>query len=65
MWKKLRIILDDKIHEFSFGKTRFLIAFHLLNLWAFAVSFPNGGSSSGIYSAPLALFVGRIYEVKF
>ena len=45
MWKKLSILLDVKFHEFSFGKIRFLIGFHLLNLWAFAVSLPNGGSS--------------------
>ena len=45
MWKKLSILLVGKFHEFSFGKTRFLIGFHLLNLWAFAVSFPNGGST--------------------
>ena len=48
LWKKLSVLLDDKFHEFSFGKIRFLIGFHLLNLWAFAVSFPNGGSTSGL-----------------
>ena len=42
--KKLRILLDDKFHEFLFGKMIFLIGFHLLNEGAFAVSFPNGGS---------------------
>ena len=40
----LNILLDVKFHEFSFGKIIFLIGFHLLNLCAFAVSFPNGGS---------------------
>ena len=45
VWKKLSILLDDKFHEFSFGKIRFSIGFHLLNLWAFAVPFPNGGST--------------------
>ena len=45
MWKKLSILLVGKFHEFSFRKIRFLIGFHLLNLWAFAVSFPNGGST--------------------
>ena len=45
IWEKLRILLDDKFHEFSFGKIRFLIGFHLLNLWAFAVPFPKGGST--------------------
>ena len=45
IWKKLSIVLVGKFHEFSFGKTRFLIGFHLLNPWAFAVSFPNGGST--------------------
>ena len=44
MGKKLSILLVSKFHEFSFGKTKILIGFHLLNLWAFAVSFPNGGS---------------------
>ena len=43
--KKLSILLDDKFHKFSFGKIRFLISFHLLNLWAFVVSFLNGGSA--------------------
>ena len=28
-----------------FGKIRFLFGFDLLNLWTFAVSFPNGGST--------------------
>ena len=36
---------DCKFHEFSSGKIRFLIGFQLLNLWALAVSFPNGGNS--------------------
>ena len=45
MWKKLSILLVSKFHELSFGKTRLLIGFYLLNLWAFAVSFPNGGST--------------------
>ena len=43
--EKLSILLDDKFHEFSFGKIRFLTGGHLLNLWAFAVSFPNEGST--------------------
>ena len=45
IWKKLSKLLDIKFHEFWFGKVRFLISFHLLNLWEFAVSFPNGGST--------------------
>ena len=45
MWKKLSILLVGKFHEFSFGKTRFLIGFYLHTLWAFAVSFRNGGST--------------------
>ena len=45
IWKKLSILLDGKFPEFLFGKIRFSIGFHFLNLWAFAVSFPNGGSS--------------------
>ena len=43
--EKANILLDNKFHEFSFGKIRFFIGFHFLNLWAFAVSFPNGGST--------------------
>ena len=43
--KKLSTLLDDEFHEFSFGIIRILIGFYLLNLWAFAVSFPNGGST--------------------
>ena len=45
MWKKLSILLVGKFHEFLFGKTRFLIGFHLLNLWAFVVQFLNRGST--------------------
>ena len=45
IWKKLSLTLGGKFPEFSFGKIRFWIGFHLLNLWAFAVSFPNGGST--------------------
>ena len=45
IWKKLSILLDGKFPEFLFGKIRFSIGFHFLNLWAFAVSFPNGGST--------------------
>ena len=45
MWKKLTILLDDKFPEFSFGEIRFLIGFYLPNLKAFAVSFPNEGST--------------------
>ena len=48
--KKLSIILDVKFHEFSFSKIRFLIGIHLLKIWAFAVSFPNGGSIFLIYN---------------
>ena len=39
------VLIDDKFPEFSFSKIRFLIGFHLLSLWPFAVSFPNGGST--------------------
>ena len=46
MWKKLNMFLDDKFPEFSYGKSRFSICFHLLTLWVFAVSFPNGVSTS-------------------
>ena len=49
IWKKLSILLDDKVHEFSFGKIRFFLGFHFLNLWAFAVSFPNGGSTFHLF----------------
>ena len=45
IWKQLSILLDDKVHKPLFGKIRFLIGFYLHNLWTFAVSFPNGGSS--------------------
>ena len=44
--KKFSILMSDKFPEFSFGQIRFLTGFHLLTLWAFAVSFPNGGSTS-------------------
>jgi len=41
--KKLRIVLDD---EFSLGKIICIfICFNLLTLWAFALSFANGGST--------------------
>ena len=56
MWKKLSILLDDKFHEFSFGKIIFLIGFHLLNLCAFAVSYPNGGSRFYFKNLRMVLF---------
>ena len=51
IWKKLSILFDDKFPEFSFGKIRFLIGFHVPNLWAFAVSFPNGASTYVLHFA--------------
>ena len=48
MWKKLNLLLDDKFPAFSFYEIRFLNGFHLVNLGAFAVSFPNGGSTKNI-----------------
>ena len=56
IWKKLSILLDDKFHEFSFGKIIFLIGFHLLNLCAFAVSYPNGGSRFYFKNLRMVLF---------
>ena len=43
--KKLSILISDKFLEFSFGQIRNSDSFHLLTLWAFAVSFPNGGNT--------------------
>ena len=53
--KSLEYFLD-KFHEFSFGKIIFLIGFHLLNLCAFAVSFPNGGSRFYFKNLRMVLF---------
>ena len=39
------VLIYDKFPEFSFSKIRFLIGFHLLSLWPFAVSFPKGEST--------------------
>ena len=63
MWKKLSILLVGKFHQF--GKTRVLIGFHLHNLWAFAVSFPNGGSTSSLFFNLLNFLLNApIFEIQ-
>ena len=45
IWTKVRTLLADRFPEFSYGKIIILSLCYLLSLWAFAVSFSNGGST--------------------